>query len=200
MLPCRRASACYYRAMKRIRIGDTVLSLTQGDITEQQVDAIVNAANSTLLGGGGVDGAIHRRGGPQILEECKRIRASSHREGLPTGEAVSTTGGALAARRVIHTVGPIWRGGHAQEADLLANAYRNSLRVAAEEGLRTIAFPSISTGAYGYPAERAAQVALHTVADEIRTHPDVFAEVRFVLFSQDILATYEDALQTISAH
>ncbi|HEY0671084.1 MAG TPA: O-acetyl-ADP-ribose deacetylase [Longimicrobiales bacterium] len=186
--------------MKSIRIGDCVLSLVQGDITEQQVDAIVNAANSTLLGGGGVDGAIHRRGGPQILEECKRVRASTYREGLPTGDAVSTTGGALAVRRVIHTVGPIWRGGHAQEADLLARAYRNSLRVAAEEGLRTIAFPSISTGAYGYPAERAAQVALHTVAHEIRTHPDVFAEVRFVLFSRSILATYEDALQTMGAH
>ena len=178
-----------------IRLGATLLSLVQGDITQQETDAIVNAANSTLLGGGGVDGAIHRRGGAVILEECRRIRATAFPEGLPTGEAVSTTGGALPAQRVVHTVGPIWRGGHAGEAELLARAYRNSLRVAAEEGLRTIAFPSVSTGAYGYPTERAAEVALRAVQQEIHARPDAFDEVRFVLFSERDVAIYRDALQ-----
>jgi O-acetyl-ADP-ribose deacetylase len=178
-----------------LRIAGTVLRLVQGDITEQHTDAIVNAANSTLLGGGGVDGAVHRRGGAVILEECRRIRATSHPDGLPTGEAISTTGGALPARRVVHTVGPIWRGGQAHEAELLARAYRNSLRVAAEEGLRTVAFPSISTGAYGYPTERAAEVALSSVVQEIRARPNTFDEVRFVLFSQEDFAIYRDALQ-----
>src|SRR5688572_20073678 len=120
------------------------LKLVRGDITEQTVDAIVNAANSTLLGGGGVDGAIHRRGGPVILEECKRLRATSLPDGLPTGTAVSTSAGALPARRIIHTVGPIWRGGNSDEQELLAGAYRSTLECAAREGLRTIAFPSIS--------------------------------------------------------
>ena len=177
-----------------IKIGETVLRLLQGDITEQDTAAIVNAANSTLLGGGGVDGAIHRRGGAAILEECRRLRSTTHREGLPTGEAVSTTAGALAAHRVVHTVGPIWRGGQANEAALLAAAYRSSLRIAAEEGLRTVAFPSISTGAYGYPTEGAARVALHAVAEEIRAHPERFDEVRFVLFSQRDHAIYREAL------
>jgi O-acetyl-ADP-ribose deacetylase len=158
----------------------------------------VNAANSTLLGGGGVDGAIHRRGGSAILEECKRIRAHTYPDGLPTGAAVITTAGELAARRVVHTVGPIWRGGHAQEPRLLAHAYRSSLRLAAEEGMRSIAFPSISTGAYGYPVEQAAEVALHTVKAEIRAHPDRFDEVRFVLFSQRDLSIYEETLRRIS--
>ena len=181
-----------------VHIAKTVLRLVQGDITEQDTDAIVNAANSTLLGGGGVDGAIHRRGGPDILEECRRIRATSHPEGLPTGDAVSTTAGRLHARRVIHTVGPIWRDGSAGEAELLARAYRNSLRVAAEEGVRTIAFPSISTGAYGYPTERAAVVALRSVRDAINAHPDAFDEVRFVLFSQRDWSTYHDALERVA--
>ena len=121
------------------------IELVQGDITRQETDAIVNAANTTLLGGGGVDGAIHRAGGPAILDECKKIG------GCPTGEAVITTGGRLKARYVIHTVGPVYRGGGAREAELLAAAYRNSLRVAKEHGLSSAAFPSISTGAYGYP-------------------------------------------------
>ena len=179
----------------QVRVGNTVLRLLQGDITEQATDAIVNAANSTLLGGGGVDGAIHRRGGHTILEECKHIRRTSHRDGLPAGDAVSTTAGSLPARRVVHTVGPIWAGGDAGEATVLANAYRNSLRVAAEEGLRTIAFPSISTGAYGYPTECAARVALHAVREELRVHPEHFDEVRFVLFSPHDLAIYQRALQ-----
>ncbi|MBA2245126.1 MAG: O-acetyl-ADP-ribose deacetylase, partial [Gemmatimonadetes bacterium] len=132
-----------------MRIGGTTLRLVRGDITEQQVDAVVNAANSTLLGGGGVDGAIHRRGGPEILAECREIRRTRYPEGLPTGEAVATTAGDLPAKRVIHTVGPVWQGGEAGEPELLAAAYRSSLERAREEGLRTLAFPAISTGVYG---------------------------------------------------
>ena len=148
------------------------------------------------MGGSGVDGAIHSRGGRTILEECKRIRATTHPDGLPTGAAVVTTAGALPARRVVHTVGPVWRGGSADEARLLADAYRNSMRAAAEEGLRTIAFPSISTGAYGYPTEAAAGVALRTVIEEIRAS-QAFDEVRFVLFSEGDLRIYNDTLQTL---
>ena len=181
-----------------VRVANTDLRLVQGDITEQDTAAIVNAANSTLMGGGGVDGAIHRKGGPSILEECRRIRATSHPEGLDIGAAVSTTAGALRAQRVIHTVGPIWRGGQSSEAEFLANAYRNSLHVAAEEGLRTIAFPSISTGAYGYPKERAADVALRTVIAEIRQRIDAFDEVRFVLFSPTDLNIYHDTLHRLT--
>jgi len=134
-----------------------------GDITSQNVDAIVNAANSTLLGGGGVDGAIHRRGGPRILEECRKLRASRFPQGLPTGEAVLTSAGALPAKHVIHTVGPIVRGGRDPDSALLAACYRNSLRLAAEGQLRSIAFPAISTGAYGYPREKAAAVVSSTI-------------------------------------
>jgi O-acetyl-ADP-ribose deacetylase (regulator of RNase III) len=175
-------------------IGSTRLRLVQGDITEQDTDAIVNAANSALLGGGGVDGAIHRRGGPEILAECRALRAARFPQGLPTGEAAATTAGALPARRVIHTVGPIWRGGADDEAELLASAYRNSLAQARLEQLRTIAFPSVSTGAYGYPAEEAARVALRTVTAEISAHPDALDEVRFVLFSDADLRVYRAAL------
>jgi O-acetyl-ADP-ribose deacetylase (regulator of RNase III) len=178
-------------------IGGTWLRLAQGDITEQDTDAIVNAANSSLLGGSGVDGAIHRRGGPTILEECRALRATRYPQGLPTGEAVVTTAGALPARRVIHTVGPVWRGGTQGEAQLLANAYRNSLTQARLEKLRTVAFPSLSTGAYGYPVESAARVALRTVQDEISAHPEAFTEVRFVLFSSADLHTYSAALAHI---
>src|SRR4030042_724594 len=135
------------------KIGKATVRLVIGDITEMETDAIVNAANSSLMGGGGVDGAIHRRGGPKILEECKRIRATEWLEGLPTGKAVITSGGKLKAKHVIQTVGPIWRGGNEGEAELLKEAYTNSLRVATLNKLKTIAFPSISTGAYGYPIE-----------------------------------------------
>src|SRR5690625_3512078 len=180
------------------RIGKTRLVLVRGDITEQEVDAVVNAANSTLLGGGGVDGAIHRRGGPAILEECREIRRTRYPDGLPTGEAVTTTAGELPARRVIHTVGPVWGGGGSEEAELLEAAYRNSLERAREEGLRTIAFPSISTGAYGYPTDLAAEAALRTVIATIEAHPDAFDEVRFVLFSESDLETYRDALAKIT--
>jgi O-acetyl-ADP-ribose deacetylase (regulator of RNase III) len=125
--------------------------LVRGDITEMATDAIVNAANSTLMGGSGVDGAIHRMGGPKILEECRQIRASDYPNGLPTGQAVITSGGNLKAKHVIHTVGPVWSGGKRGEPELLRQAYMNSLRIAVKTGLRTVTFPSISTGAYGYP-------------------------------------------------
>ena len=158
------------------------IELVQGDITAERVDAIVNAANSSLLGGGGVDGAIHRAGGPAILEECRRLRATTLRDGLPTGEAVATGAGRLGARWVIHTVGPVWPGG-GPEADarrrLLASAYRNSVRVASGLGAASVAFPAISAGIYGWPADDAAQVALETTASADAA-PDL---IRFVLFS-----------------
>jgi O-acetyl-ADP-ribose deacetylase len=158
--------------------------LEEGDITEAAVDAIVNAANSSLLGGGGVDGAIHRTGGPRILEECRRLRAGHYGRGLPTGQAVATTAGDLPARWVIHTVGPV----HARTEDrseLLADCHRNSLRVADELGARTVAFPAISTGIYGWPLADAARIALGTVSE---TECEVVEEARFVLFGA---AAYE---------
>ncbi|MER5855555.1 O-acetyl-ADP-ribose deacetylase [Streptomyces sp. NPDC059688] len=157
----------------------TTITLVQGDITRQSVDAIVNAANSSLLGGGGVDGAIHRRGGPAVLEECRRLRASHYGKGLPTGQAVATTAGALDARWVIHTVGPVWSATE-DRSDLLASCYRESLRVADELGARTVAFPAISTGVYRWPMEDAARIATRTV----RTTPTSVEEVRFVLFDE----------------
>jgi O-acetyl-ADP-ribose deacetylase (regulator of RNase III) len=183
--------------MESIRIGKTKLTLSRGDITAQEIDVVVNAANSSLLGGGGVDGAIHARGGPAILEECRELRRTRYPEGLPTGEAVLTGGGELPARYVIHTVGPIWAGGDSGEADLLASAYRNSLERAREAGLRTIAFPSISTGAYGFPIERAAPIALQTIRAYLEAHPDAFDEVRLVLFSEPDLASYRVALDRV---
>ena len=163
--------------------------LLEGDITEQDVDAIVNAANSTLLGGGGVDGAIHDRGGPAILEECRRIRATDWPDGLPTGRAVATTGGDLPARWVIHTVGPVY----ASEEDpsaLLARCHIESLRVAEELGAETIAFPAISTGVYGYPLGEAARVAVNAIGSAATT----VREVRFVLFGRDAFVAFERAL------
>ncbi|MFJ8033454.1 O-acetyl-ADP-ribose deacetylase [Streptomyces sp. NPDC096032] len=157
----------------------TTITLVQGDITRQSVDAIVNAANSSLLGGGGVDGAIHRRGGPAVLEECRRLRASHYGKGLPTGQAVATTAGALDARWVIHTVGPVWSATE-DRSDLLASCYRESLRVADDLGARTVAFPAISTGVYRWPMEDAARIATRTV----RTTPTSVEEVRFVLFDE----------------
>ena len=170
------------------------IELHRGDITRETTDAIVNAANSSLLGGGGVDGAIHRAGGPAILEDCKRIRGE--RGELPAGEAVVTTAGRLPCRRVIHTVGPVWRGGTQGEPQTLARCYRNSLALAAEEGLDSVAFPSISTGAYGYPVARAAEVALTAVAD-VLTAGGFEGLVRFVLFSEPDLETYRAALERI---
>jgi len=176
--------------------GETRLVALHGDITRQEVDAIVNAANPGLAGGGGVDGAIHRAGGPAILEECRRIVAQRGR--LPTGQAVITTGGLLPARWVIHTVGPVWRGGTAGEDGLLYRAYQSCLALAAEHGLATIAFPAISTGAYGFPKARAARIALEAVSAFLRNKP--FEEVRFVLFSGSDLALYEQELAALASH
>ncbi|PXX71648.1 O-acetyl-ADP-ribose deacetylase (regulator of RNase III) [Nocardia tenerifensis] len=156
------------------------LVLVRGDITEQAVDAVVNAANSSLLGGGGVDGAIHRKGGPAILAACRELRASRYGKGLPTGQAVATTGGNLPARWVIHTVGPVWST-RDDRSELLASCYRESLRVADELGARTVAFPAISTGIYGWPIDNGARIAIDTV----RATDSAVEEVRFVLFSQD---------------
>ena len=176
-------------------VSGKVIELVLGDITRQSVDAIVNAANSKLLGGGGVDGAIHRAGGPAILEECVAIRAA--RGECPVGEAVLTGGGHLPARYVIHAVGPVWRGGHQGEPELLASCYRNALRIASEQGLRTIAFPSISTGIYGYPVSLAATKALATVASFLSSEPKSPFRVRFVLFDALTFATYAGALDEL---
>jgi len=178
------------------KAGETTVIVVRGDITDQDTDAIVNAANSSLMGGGGVDGAIHRRGGPRILQDCRRIRETMYPEGLPTGEAVLTTGGNLRARSVIHTVGPVWKGGASGEPELLTNAYRNSLRIAVEKGLSSISFPSISTGAYGYPVREASRVALQTVREFLELNRGLRMVV-FVLFSDSDLQTYEQAMKEV---
>jgi len=156
------------------------------------VDAIVNAANTSLLGGGGVDGAIHRTGGPAILEDCKKIR--NKQGGCAVGEAVITTAGKLPATYVIHTVGPVWQGGHKGERDLLANCYRNTLTLAVEQGIRTVAFPNISTGIYGYPKEEAATVAIDTVRDYMAAHPGRIEEISFVCFDEENYRLYQKKL------
>ena len=173
-----------------IKINKGILSLAEGDITKQDTDAIVNAANKSLRGGGGVDGAIHRAGGPKILEEC--IRAG----GCETGEAVITTGGNLKAKYVIHTVGPVYRDGLHEESKLLENAYNNSLKLASLKGIKSIAFPSISTGAYRYPLEEAAEIALNTAITYLKEHIDIKL-VRFVLFGQKALQVYEKVLKRL---
>jgi len=175
-------------------IGRAKVLLVRGDITDQETDAMVNAANSSLMGGRGVDGAIHRRGGSRILEECKRIRATEWPNGLPTGKAVITSGGNLKVRYVIHTVGPIWCGGNRGESRLLAEAYLNSLRLAVSKGLKSISFPSISTGAYGYPIEKASRIAVKTVKGFLKKE-DKLDKVIFVLFSQYDLETYKEAVR-----
>jgi O-acetyl-ADP-ribose deacetylase (regulator of RNase III) len=185
--------------MMEFVIGATQIRILQGDITEQSTEAIVNAANRSLMGGGGVDGAIHRKGGPRILRECKQIRKASWPDGLPTGKAVITTGGNLKARYVIHTVGPVWRGGKQGEPGLLADAYRNSLKSAASNGVKTIAFPSISTGAYGYPMAEAAEIALNTVR-EFLEREDKLEQVFFVSFSRTALELYERMAKEIFVH
>lgn len=169
------------------------ISLVQGDITEQQVDAVVNAANSSLLGGGGVDGAIHRRGGSAILAECQELRNGRYPDGLPTGEAVATTAGDLPARWVIHTVGPVYAKSE-DRSELLASCYRRSLQVADELGAQTVAFPAVSAGVYGWPLDDAARIALRTVASA----PTSVQEARFVLFSAEILAAFENAHAALS--
>ncbi len=176
--------------MNAYRVDAARLELVQGNIVEQDMDAIVNAANSTLLGGGGVDGAIHRAGGPEILEQCRKLG------GCPTGEARITGGGRLKARSVIHAVGPRYGGGGHREAELLASAYRSSLELASQRHFRSVAFPSISTGAYGYPLEEAARVALRTVIDYLRQRPGIEL-VRFVLFGQGSYDAYCAALEDL---
>ena len=171
------------------RVNQSVVELVQGNIVDQDVDAIVNAANSSLLGGGGVDGAIHRAAGPELLSECRTLG------GCPTGEARITKGYRLKARHVIHTVGPVYHGSKG-DATLLANAYRNSLQLALQHDLKTIAFPSISTGAYGYPVDEAAPIALRTVKQVLEQHPEIEL-VRFVLWDGATRAAYERSAREI---
>ncbi len=178
--------------MRSRAFSGATLDLARGDLTREIVDAVVNAANSELMGGGGVDGAIHRAGGAAILEECRRIRADGGP--LPPGAAVLTTAGRLACRHVIHTVGPIWRGGCSDEPAVLARCYRSCLSLAAEKGLASIAFPSISTGAFGYPIGAAAEVALRSVTEALRAGAGSVSLVRFVLFSDPDLDVYKRAL------
>lgn len=177
----------------KVTINESTLELVEGDITAQDTEAIVNAANTSLLGGGGVDGAIHRAAGPQLLEECRTLG------GCPAGEARITKGYRLRAKHVIHTVGPVYRGGRQGEASLLASAYRSSLELAFQHGIRSVAFPSISTGAYGYPIDQAARIALRTAVDYLSEHPEI-EMVRFVLFGQQAYNVYERALvETLAA-
>jgi O-acetyl-ADP-ribose deacetylase (regulator of RNase III) len=176
-----------------VPVNETKVTIVQGDITRQTTDAIVNAANSSLMGGGGVDGAIHRAGGPAILEECKKIVARQGR--LPTGKAVITTGGNLKARYVLHTVGPIWHGGSRNEAELLDSAYYECLNLATESKLTSISFPSISTGAYGYPVDEAAKIAVSTVVSFLKRQATSLKDVVFVLFDSRTYQSYRSALQ-----
>jgi O-acetyl-ADP-ribose deacetylase (regulator of RNase III) len=179
----------------RATFGETRLTLVQGNIVKEEVDAVVNAANSSLMGGGGVDGAIHRAGGPEILEECKKIREKRGR--LPAGQAVSTTAGKMPARWVIHTVGPVWDGGAKGEEEALASCYRESIRVARGLGARTVAFPSISTGAYRYPVELASETALGAVRESLSSGP-ALDEVRFVLFDETTFNAYKESLKKLT--
>ena len=181
----------YHEDMESREVAGARIELVLGDITQQATDAIVNAANTTLLGGGGVDGAIHRAGGPSILAECRTLG------GCPTGDARLTTGGRLPAKFVVHTVGPVYRDGRHGEPELLASAYRRSLEVAADRGLRSVAFPSISTGAYRYPIVDAAGVAVRAVAGFLEQRPGVLDLVRFVLFSASDLRAYGAVLDRL---
>jgi O-acetyl-ADP-ribose deacetylase (regulator of RNase III) len=176
--------------MKSVTLGQASLELVLGDITHQEVDAIVNAANSGLRGGGGVDGAIHRAGGPTIMHECRKYGR------CPTGSAVITGAGELKASWVIHAVGPIYGGGNKGEAELLASAYRTSLKLAADNGATTVAFPSISTGVYGYPLDEAARIALSEVTKFLKSGTSL-RTIRFVLFDEKTYAAYESALNQI---
>lgn len=180
----------------RLSLGEgSTLELVEGDITQQTTDAIVNAANSSLMGGGGVDGAIHRAGGPAILEECRNIVAEQGR--LPAGQAVATTAGRMKAGHVIHTVGPVWNGGNNNEPETLASCYRESLKLADKLHLHSVAFPSISTGIYGYPIDLAAEIALRTAAQTLGQMKYV-REVRFVLFGSDAMRVFAESLKRLS--
>jgi O-acetyl-ADP-ribose deacetylase (regulator of RNase III) len=176
----------------RIEIGDSVLELVEGDITKQKVDAIVNAANTSLLGGGGVDGAIHRAAGPQLLEECRTLG------GCATGSAKITRGYKLPARHVIHAVGPVYRDGKHNEPALLASAYRTCLELASKNNCASVAFPAISTGVYGYPREEAARIAFRTIIDYVRAHPEIKL-VRYVLFGTRAFEEHQRVLEQVQA-
>lgn len=180
-----------------VKIKTTKLNLVCGDITQQNTDAIVNAANETLLGGGGVDGAIHRAGGREILEECKKIPEVQPGVRCPTGEARITSAGKLQAKYVVHTVGPVWSGGSRNEENLLRNAYWNSLKLAVEHNIKSVSFPSISTGAYRFPIEKASKIALKTVKEFLEKEKHNLVEVRFVLFTEKDLQVYETSLKEI---
>ena len=180
----------------KFEVGKTTLHLVRGDITQMETDAIVNAANSSLMGGGGVDGAIHRKGGPKILEECKAIRATQFPLGLPPGKAVITSAGNLKAKKVIHTVGPVWHGGKSGEPEILTEAYRNSLLIAVTNGIKSVAFPSISTGAYGYPIKNASLTALKAVKSFLGK-TNKLTKVVLVLFSEGDLKIYMDSAKEI---
>ncbi len=184
------------RVILKFNIGGATLVIKQGDITQEDVEAIVNAANPSLMGGGGVDGAIHRAGGPEILQECIKI-AKEIGGRLPRGEAVATTGGNLKAKYVIHTAGPIWHGGESQEPEVLRSCYLNSLAKGLSLGVKTIAFPSISTGVYGYPVELASPVALQAVVDFLK-EKDGYDEVRFVLFDERTYREYCQAAERVA--
>jgi O-acetyl-ADP-ribose deacetylase len=181
-----------------IKIKDATLSFVKGDITRQSTDAIVNAANSSMMGGGGVDGAIHKAGGPVILEECRKIVLSQGR--LPPGRAVITNAGNLPSKYVIHTVGPVWLGGEHNEADILKSAYLESLRLAESKQLSSVSFPSISTGAYGYPLEEAAKIAVDTVIDFLNTEASSVKEVIFVLFDDVTFKAFHKSLESWEVH
>ncbi len=177
----------------KVKIGQAVLELVEGDITQQDTEAIVNAANEELRVGGGVDGAINRAGGPKIQEEARKIGR------CPTGQAVITTGGNLKAKYVIHTVGPIYRDGRRGEPELLASAYRESLKLASAKGIKSLAFPSLSTGVYGYPVPEAARIALTTVKEYLAGHPEIEL-VRFVLFGRPTYETFARVLQEVQGN
>ncbi len=185
-----------FTSTRSVTVGSTVVDLVQGDITCFEADAIVNAANSRLAGGGGVDGAIHAAGGPEIMEECRAIIAEIGR--LPPGDAVVTTGGRLPAKHVIHTVGPVWHGGGSGEPDILASSYRRSLEEAHALGLASVGFASISTGVYGYPVQQAARIALSTIRDFLLSHPDTsLRRITMVLFTPSTLHAFEAAFDEI---
>ena len=181
--------------MEQFIINGTYVVIKEGDITREKVDAVVNAANSSLMGGGGVDGAIHRAGGNAILEECKKIVASQGR--LPAGKAVITTGGNLPAKYVIHTVGPVWHGGKYGEAETLAGCYTECLNIAVSNNLKSIAFPAISAGAYGYPVDLATKVAVNTVIDFIKKNTKLLNKVSFILYDDNTYKIYLNEIRSV---